>query len=600
MHNFINLKNFFFSLLVISYSSVPAQNWELEWSDEFNGNQLDLNKWGYETGNGQGGWGTGQLDFCTARKENVDVRNGKLVITLRAEEYQGFEYTSGRIFSRGKYSVKYGKIEARIKVPAGRGIGSAFWMLPQFEKFGWWPASGEIDIMETNGHEHHVNYGTVHYKQWDKHQYKGHEVKTEGDLTIEMHDYTLIWDENSMKWYLDNKLYNEFYIKEPIDGRKPFNEEFYFIISGGVGSDFSGKTIDDKLLPQTYEVDYVRVYKQFANPVLTAAKTSDNGKEIELSFSEQLREPEKFFRDFEIRDQGQLLEMSNATMKYRDSRTLIVELINPVTKNATLTLSYTGDRIRSIHNQVLKKFTNTFIVNNSVGSSPVVNSATTGKDSYIVELTISKNLEGQNPKPDDFFIKVNGHENKISSAEINKAAPGKIILHTLDPLFQGDAILVSYHGTGLESFDKGILKPFADIAVANFLTKKFVVPGKIEAEDYLAEQGVMSETCNDEGGGRNLGYIDDDDWIEYEIFVKRPGKYKIEYRTSSKSDLGTISLKSGENIISKTTIKPTSNWQLWTTISSDAFELATGVYKIRITAVKGGFNLNWLRFIEEI
>ncbi|HWZ23039.1 MAG TPA: family 16 glycosylhydrolase [Cytophagaceae bacterium] len=593
------IKSLFFSLMLIASFPAFTQNWELEWSDEFNGTSLDLNKWNYEIGNGQGGWGTGQLDYCTSRKENVDVKNGKLVITLREEEMQGLDYTSGRINSKGKYSVKYGKIEARIKVPAGRGIGSAFWMLPQFEKYGWWPGSGEIDIMETNGHEHHINYGTVHYKQWESHQYKGHEVKTDGDLTSEMHKYTLIWDQNSIKWYLDDMLYNEFYIKEPIDGRKPFNEEFYFIISGGVGSDFSGKVIDNKLLPQTYEVDYVRVYKQFESPVLSSAKISENGKEIELNFSEQLREPEDFYKDFEVRDQGQVLELTDGTMKYRDNRTLILQLKNVITKNSILTLSYHGDKIKSVHNQLAKKINAVFIINNTVGASPVPTSAATGKDSYTIELTVSKPLEGQNPKPEDFILKVNGHENKISFAEINKTTPDKIMLHSTQPQFQGDTLLVSYLGTGLESSDKGILNPFENIEVTNLLRKTFIIPGKIEAEDYSAEQGVQSEICKDEGGGRNLGYIDDEDWMEYEVFVRKAGKYKVEYRTSSESGTGTISLKSGENTLTKTTIKPTSSWQIWTTTSSDVFELSTGVFKIKVTAIKGHFNLNWLNFIRE-
>jgi beta-glucanase (GH16 family) len=572
---------------------------ELVWSDEFNGTKLDLSKWNYETGNGEGGWGTGQLDYCTSRKENVDVRNGKLVITLREEDYGGFNYTSGRINSRDKYFVKYGKVEARIKIPAGRGIGAAFWMLPQFEKYGWWPRSGEIDIMETNGHEHHVNYGTLHYMQWDGHQYKGNEVRTEADLTTGMHDYTLLWDEHSMKWYLDGKFYNEFFIKEPIDGRKTFNEEFFFIISGGIGSDFSGKVIDDKLLPQTYEVDYVRVYKEFDSPVLIAAKTSGSGREIELSFSEELKGLEKFFKDFEIRDQAQILAVTNASMKYRDNRTLVLQLTNPVTKNSELTLSYKGDTIKSLRNQTLKKINNAFIVNNSEGASPVLVNAITGKDSYSLELNMSKSLIGENLKLEDFILKVNRQENKISSAEINKSMPGTILLHTTQPLFQSDTIFVTYKGTGLESFDKGILKPFADVAVANSLSKKFVVTGKIQAEDYIAQFGMMTEICKDEGGGKNLGYIEDNDWIEYEIYVKKSGKYKIAYRTSSEFAVGIISLKTENLLLTKTTLKPTSNWQTWTTISSDPFELTSGVHRIRITAERGGFNLNWLNFIEE-
>ena len=572
-----------------------GQNWELVWSDEFEGTSLNSNYWKYETGNGQGGWGTGQLDFATSRKENVDVKNGKLIITLRHEDYHGFEYTSGRIHSRDLYSVKYGKIEARIKVAAGRGVGCAFWMLPQYEKYGWWPASGEIDIVETNGHEPYRNYGTVHFKQWETHQYKGHDVISETSLATEMHLYTLLWDENSIKWYLDGKLYNEVFIKEPIDGRKPFNEAFYFIVSGGVGSDFSGKNIEDKLLPQTFEVDYIRVYKQAENPHVLSA--SANGNEVEVLFSEHLRNPDLYFKDFEITDRGKKLAVASADMKPRDNRIMILKTATPIAKNSVLTLRYVGDSISSLHNVKLEKSKSVFILNNSVGSPPVPINVVTNSD-FTIEVTLNKNCTVTKINPEDFIVKVNGEKSTLSGATISYNTSNKIMLQTVNPLFKKDTISVGYSGTNILSADSGVLIPFSDFEIKNTLTEKYLVPGKIEAENYSDQQGIQTETCKDIEGGRNVGYIDDGDWIDYKIYVNKPGKYRIDYRTSSKSATGELVLKIGDNTLTKTTIRPTNDWQVWSTVSSDNFLLEKGIYTLRLYALKGDFNLNWFSVVE--
>ena len=598
MLNFINLTNsivLFFTCL--SFPSM-SQNWKLVWADEFNGTSLNMNNWSYETGNGQGGWGTGQLDYATDRKENVDVRDGKLVITLREEEYKGTDYTSGRILSRNKYAVKYGKIEARIKVAAGRGIGCAFWMLPQSEKYGWWPASGEIDIVETNGHEPYKNYGTLHYKQWEGHQYKGHEVISETNLATEMHVYTLVWDEHVMRWYLDNKLFNEFYIKEPIDDRKPFNEDFFFIISGGVGSEFSGKKIEDNLLPQTFEVDYVRVYKGVEAPTVASASIVSNDQQIELVFSEHLRDPNKFYKDFKVNANGKELTVVGAEMKFRDNRTLVLQLENAVSKNALLTLSYAGDSITSYNDLRLTKFNAMFIVNPSLGSSPVpVKAATT--DNFNIDLNVNKNLNKVDLKKEDFNAKLNGKEIFIKAININGSKLSTLSIQTQGPMFKGDSILLSYKGNSLFSIDSGMLKPFTDFHVANLLSAKFSIPGKIEAEDYSVQSGMMSEACNDEGAGRNMGYIEDGDWLEFEVYIKKSGSYKVEYRIASASANAVCALYTEGNLLTKTPLKPTTSWQIWATEKSEVFNLEEGFQKIKMTASKGGFNLNWLNIVAE-
>ena len=127
-----------------------AHQWgeySLVWSDEFNGSKLDESVWNYNTGGG--GWGNNELQYYTTRLENIRLANGYLEIEARKETYENREYTSARIYSKGKKSFLYGKMEARIKFPGGVGTWPAFWMMGES---GGWPKCGEIDIME------HVGY----------------------------------------------------------------------------------------------------------------------------------------------------------------------------------------------------------------------------------------------------------------------------------------------------------------------------------------------------------------------------------------------------------------------------------------------------------
>ena len=167
--------------LIFGSLSASAQQWQLIWSDEFNGQSLDLNKWSYETGTGvNGDWGTGQLDRATDRPENVAIEQGisganggALRITTRKENFMDREYTSGRINTAGKASWGPNhRIVARVWPQDVRtmGQGFAFWMMPDETRPGEstisWPQGGEIDIMEYVGSIPRYNLGTVHYA-WD-------------------------------------------------------------------------------------------------------------------------------------------------------------------------------------------------------------------------------------------------------------------------------------------------------------------------------------------------------------------------------------------------------------------------------------------------
>lgn len=231
--------------------SVADPAYDLVWSDEFNGNAIDLSKWTFDNGAAQ----NNEKEYY--QPANAAVSGGSLVITAKKESAGGLPYTSSRLNTSGKFSVQYGKIEARLKIPAGQGLWPAFWMLGQNFKSVGWPFCGEIDIME------HVNsdnlfYGTIH---WDNNGHAQYGKSTTA-APADYHIYAIEWDASSIKWYVDNVLYNTADIKDNINGTDEFHKPFFIILNLAVGGDWPGQTIDETKLPAALSVDYVRVYKK--------------------------------------------------------------------------------------------------------------------------------------------------------------------------------------------------------------------------------------------------------------------------------------------------------------------------------------------------
>ncbi len=145
------MKFSFIIACVFILAKSAAQCPRLVWSDEFNGPTLDLNKWSFQTGDGCDmnlcGWGNNELEYYTNSTDNISVNNGLLSINARRQTINNRNYTSGKILTKNKFDFKYGYIEARMKLPTGKGMWPAFWMLPTDNVYGAWPTSGELDIM---------------------------------------------------------------------------------------------------------------------------------------------------------------------------------------------------------------------------------------------------------------------------------------------------------------------------------------------------------------------------------------------------------------------------------------------------------------------
>jgi beta-glucanase (GH16 family) len=241
---------------------LPTQppGWVLDWSDEFDGKVLDKSKWVPETGGD--GWGNHELEFYTARPENLRVDGGNLVIEARREDYGGRHYTSARIKTAGRIERTYGRYEARIKIPRGQGMWPAFWMLGADVGKAGWPRCGEIEIMENIGREPDVVHGTLHGPGYSGDKAIGKPQRLDkGAYADDFHVYAVEWEPHEIRWYRDGILYHT---ARPatVTGDWVYEHPFFVILNLAVGGGWPGNPDATTAFPQQMLVDYVRVYKR--------------------------------------------------------------------------------------------------------------------------------------------------------------------------------------------------------------------------------------------------------------------------------------------------------------------------------------------------
>lgn len=258
--------------------SLGAQtaNWELVWSDEFDYTGApDPAKWSYEVGFVR----NQELQYYTeARPENARVEDGHLVIEARKETFpnpryqagsknwqqarENAEYTAASLITLGKASWQYGRIEVRAKLPQGKGVWPAIWMLGTDRGKIRWPACGEIDIMEFVGKQPDLIHGTVHFAGADgKHKSSGSKTKTAAPYD-DFHVYAIEWDEKRIDIFFDEQKYFSFDLdKANLPDGNAFRKPFYLLINYAVGGSWGG-AVDPAVFPSKYLIDYVRVYRR--------------------------------------------------------------------------------------------------------------------------------------------------------------------------------------------------------------------------------------------------------------------------------------------------------------------------------------------------
>ncbi|MFL0166715.1 carbohydrate-binding protein [Candidatus Clostridium helianthi] len=251
------------SLMVSSFiPTVTAKadtGWNLAWSDEFNGTSINTSNWKYETGGD--GWGNNELEYYTNRSENARIENGNLVIEARKENYNGMNYTSARLKSQGLKNWTYGKVEARMKLPAGQGVWPAFWMLGENISQVSWPKCGEIDIMEHINNESAI----IHWDSTDNNTHAQYGAASPNIDVTQYHVYSIEWDASSIKWFVDGTQYLEANIANNINGTEAFHKPFFILFNLAIGGNWPGNPDGSTPFPAKMYVDYVRVYQHGDN-----------------------------------------------------------------------------------------------------------------------------------------------------------------------------------------------------------------------------------------------------------------------------------------------------------------------------------------------
>lgn len=234
--------------------------YNLVWSDEFDGTTLS-SQWAFDLGTGSWGWGNNELQYY--RTQNVTVSNGLLEIKAKAETFNGQQFTSSRIKTQGINSWKYGRIDVRAALPYGKGIWPAIWMLGDNISTAGWPACGEIDIMEMIGgvgSPDRTVYGTAHWSDNGTHaQFGGNRSLPSGKFADEFHVFSIVWNQNSIRWFIDDVQYNVLDITPA--QLSEFQQNFFLILNVAVGGNWPGSPDGTTVFPQSMYVDYVRVFQ---------------------------------------------------------------------------------------------------------------------------------------------------------------------------------------------------------------------------------------------------------------------------------------------------------------------------------------------------
>jgi len=268
---------YFDDLNLVQTGGTPYGGYNIVWSDEFNGSNVNPKTWTYDTGNG--GWGNSELEYYTSRTNNALEAGGYLHLIAQKESYGGANYTSARVKSEGLFSLLYGRLEWRAQLPAGTGFWPALWLLGTNISTIGWPNCGEIDVMENNGSQTGTVQGSLHSGSDETAIYN----LLPGNSVTNFHTYTLDWTTNAILYYVDGHLYQTQTNWSSASGAYPFpfNQPFFIIMNVAVGGSYLGDPTTNAInagstFPSAMLVDYVRLYRPTSPLILSVTHTNKN------------------------------------------------------------------------------------------------------------------------------------------------------------------------------------------------------------------------------------------------------------------------------------------------------------------------------------
>jgi beta-glucanase (GH16 family) len=576
----------FILVLGMLFSISKAQScYELVWGDEFNYSGLpDSTKWSYEVGGS--GWGNNELQYYTdKRMENARVENGNLVIEAREESYSGRNYTSVRLITYpGQNFWRYGKIEAKMKLPYGQGIWPAFWMLGKniFEGTGW-PACGEIDIMEMVGGgegRDDKTYGTIHYADVNGNHssFSGSYQLSEGIFADTFHIFSIEWTQTNIKWFVDGTQFYSASIAQSY--LSEFHNEFFILLNVAVGGAWPGSPNSTTVFPQQMLVDYVRVYQLNDSAKIT-------GDSAVLAAEKNIRystvESEDFLYSWSVPDDAVIVSGQG-------TYSILVDW-GCDTGTVSCNLSSLCDEYLLKYKVELEK--------TSISGKEFIEENETNIN-YSVPLTRESSYTWM--LPEGVVLNTKSDSNLINVDWNN--SDGEI-----------EVRVINYCTSDSASFEVKIVGqfPYPDPEQAH------VIPGTIESINYdtggegfayhdIDSDNQGSGSRQDEGvdteandGGENVGWIETGEWLEYTVNVENSNTYDIEIRIASPNSTGKFMLSfNGDDRTGNVLVPYTGAWSKFSSIILQDIQLYDTDTLMRVDIVNGAFNLGRLIFADEI
>ena len=569
-----------FAIAFLCSGWLYSQSYKLVWDEEFDeGTVPDASHWTYETGGS--GWGNNELQYYTARSENAYLLNGKLIIEAKAEDYQGNEYTSARIKTVLKGDWKYGKFEIRAKLPGGTGLWPAIWMMPTESKYGTWPASGEIDIMEYVGFDPGIIHGTIHTAAYN------HTLGTQKggstlvvDAESEFHNYSVEWTPEKIDFFVDDQKY--FTFTKTSDDYKvwPFNEKFYLILNVAVGGSWGGQQgVDNNAFPAKLEVDYVRVYQDLNNMQISGPEKVA-GKEKDLLYQADYYHDVSYHWKFP----------EGVTLTGENDLSSIKATWNCDPGQVELQMISEDDTINLIKDVTVKPIS----ISGPMFVDPLENIA------FSVPLTENADYEWN--IPEDASFQGNTDSSAISITWGNK--PGAVELIHTNVCGTSDASLYVWL-TGQYAY------PDPNIP--------HKIPGTIQAVEYdyggegrayhdlsAGNEGTgprSDENVDTEGSSdiSNIGWIENGEWIEYTVKVTQAGNYSVSMDLASDNSNGggPFSIRiNGKTIIDNIDPVYTGGWSSFKSFEAGVVQLEESDTLLRLQFSTGGFNLRNITFTK--
>ncbi len=571
--------------VLIGNQIIVAQScFELVWSDEFNiPGKPDSTKWTYEVGNNNGN--NNESQYYTKRIENARIEDSALIIEARKEAYSGFQYTSARINTyANNLSWKYGKIEARMKLPYGQGIWPAFWMLGKsyYNGIGW-PACGEIDIMELigggEGKDDKV-YATLHWADANNNyaSYGKSMQLNQGIFADTYHTFSLEWNETTIKCFLDEIQY--YIIDITPAALSEFKNNFFIILNLAVGGNWPGYPSASTVFPQKFYIDYVRVYQLNKAPEI-------KGESLVVKAEKNLKfatiESNDFTYEWSVPEDAQIISGQGTYAIDVDwGCTSGSVTCNLITKcdNYNLEFPVLLDDLEIIGKKQVKE--NELNINYSIPQTLEASYAWTLPESVSSTTNLDTNVVFLNWGTQDGTIKVMvdnvcGFDSASINVSILKQLPypnaeePHIIPGTIESVYYdmgGEGI--AYHDKELKNLGTGI----------------------------RLNEGVDTE-AND--GGYNVGWTEPGEWLEYTVSVASSKKYDAEIRIASPNTTGKFKISfNGQDRTGTISVPSSGGWAAFKSIFLNDIQLYDTDTLMRVSMVSSGFNLGRMVFADSL